>query len=351
MLRKRVSVSIPVFNEEKYIIATLQGFLNQDFPKDLFEIIVVDNNSTDKTKRLVKEFAERFPKLDIKLVNEKQQGQIFARKKGIDMGQKSTYLLSLDGESLVPQNFISQSIKTLQKRNVDGVAWRLKLPWDIFLKFSEEMRENISLFIRKKEAIQSFIESYFGRNLDGSAFGIRSSVYKKIGGMRLSGGPLRYDDDIILGRRIIYNGGKIVSSRGSVVVSGRRMLADTENYLSGRSHWGEEKLQFFRREKIKNKFLSKKDFNALWEERLKVSAEIFLRHMLDVMLYYQRHPESKTARKYILKSAELFQTSLKSCLSMIEGLKWEMAYDILKNEFQTEVERKIKLYVQKKLRN
>lgn len=351
MLRKKVSVSIPVFNEEKYIVPTLQRFLDQDYPKDLFELIVVDNNSTDRTRLLVREFTKRYPELGIKLIKEKQQGQIYARKKGLDSGRQSAYLLSLDGESLVPRNFISQSVRALQKRNVDGVAWKLKLPWNIFINFPDEMRRNITLFIRKKDLVQSFIESYFGPNLDGSAFAITSNIYKKIGGMTLGSGPLRYDDDIILGRRIIYNGGRIVFSRGYVVVSGRRMLADIKNYLSGRSHWGEKELQFFRKRKIKPIFLSRKDFGVLWKERLKVSAEIFLRHLLDAMLYYQQHPQNKVVKKYIKKSIKPCQASLESCLSMIEGMGWKEAFDILNDKFQTEIEQEIKLYVQKEIPN
>jgi len=49
-----ISVVIPAFNEENFIAKTLESLLNQDF-KD-FEIIVVDNNSTDQTAEIAKKF-------------------------------------------------------------------------------------------------------------------------------------------------------------------------------------------------------------------------------------------------------------------------------------------------------
>lgn len=351
MTRKRISISIPVFNEQAYILSTLQRFLEQNYPKKPFELIIVNNNSTDKTELLVKKFAKKNLALNIKLVKEKRQGQIYARKKGLDLGRQATYLFTLDGESLVPPNFISQSVDILQKRNADGVAWKLRLPWDIFLNFPKEMRGKLAFFIQKKDIIQSFLQSYFGPILDGSSFVITNSIYKKIGGIALSGGPLRYDDDIILGRRILYNGGRIASSSGYVTVSGRRMLADIKGYLAGTSHWGEKKL-WFPREQLKDPpYLSEKDFDFLWEKRLKISAEIFLRFMLDAMLYYQQHPQNKVVKRYIKESTKLCQASLESCFSMIEGIKWKEAFDILKDEFQTKVEQEIRLYVQKEIPN
>ena len=49
-----ISVIIPVFNEEKFLPRCLESLKNQKFK--YFEIIVVDNNSTDKTAEIAKKF-------------------------------------------------------------------------------------------------------------------------------------------------------------------------------------------------------------------------------------------------------------------------------------------------------
>jgi glycosyltransferase involved in cell wall biosynthesis len=48
-----LSIVIPVRNEEKFISETLQALINQDYPKDRFELIVVDGSSTDGTRSVV----------------------------------------------------------------------------------------------------------------------------------------------------------------------------------------------------------------------------------------------------------------------------------------------------------
>ena len=56
-----ISIIITTKNEERNIRNCLESVLSQDYPKDKLEIIVVDNNSTDKTK----EIAIRFPKVKL----------------------------------------------------------------------------------------------------------------------------------------------------------------------------------------------------------------------------------------------------------------------------------------------
>ena len=54
-----VSILIPARNEEKNIADCINDILQQDFPEELFEIIVVDDFSTDSTTRVVEDFCKR----------------------------------------------------------------------------------------------------------------------------------------------------------------------------------------------------------------------------------------------------------------------------------------------------
>lgn len=54
----KVSIVIPTYNEEKNIRTCLNAILRQNYPKDLIEIIIVDNRSTDKTINIIKEYME-----------------------------------------------------------------------------------------------------------------------------------------------------------------------------------------------------------------------------------------------------------------------------------------------------
>jgi len=78
-----VSVVICTYNRDKFIREALNCLARQTISPGDFEIIVVDNNSTDNTAEIVKNFIGEFPQLNIRYVLEKNKGLSFARNRGI----------------------------------------------------------------------------------------------------------------------------------------------------------------------------------------------------------------------------------------------------------------------------
>ena len=72
-----VSIIIPVFNAERYIYHTLKYLLSQDY--DNFEIIIVNDNSSDKSIQIVKSFDSS----KIKIYNNNKSGASSARNYGM----------------------------------------------------------------------------------------------------------------------------------------------------------------------------------------------------------------------------------------------------------------------------
>ncbi|MEM4750977.1 MAG: glycosyltransferase, partial [Desulfurococcaceae archaeon] len=68
--KPKVTVIIPTYNEAKFIKKKLDNIYEQDYPKELMEIIVVDSASTDGTPRLVEEWAREHPEVSIRLLEE-----------------------------------------------------------------------------------------------------------------------------------------------------------------------------------------------------------------------------------------------------------------------------------------
>jgi glycosyltransferase involved in cell wall biosynthesis len=73
-----VSVIIPTYNRAQMVGITLESFFNQNYPTDRYEIIVVDNNSSDNTKQVVDEWGSRAP-VPLIYVFEGRQGVHYAR--------------------------------------------------------------------------------------------------------------------------------------------------------------------------------------------------------------------------------------------------------------------------------
>ena len=75
-----LSVIIPVYNEEKTIIDVLKKIKKNSSSLSKYEIIVIDDGSTDQSKNLLENNKELYDKL---LINETNKGKGFAVKKGI----------------------------------------------------------------------------------------------------------------------------------------------------------------------------------------------------------------------------------------------------------------------------
>lgn len=92
----KVSVIIPVYNEEKNIKNCLDSLMNQVEKPD--EIIVVDNNCTDRTMEVVKKYKE------VKIIKEKKQGITPARNSGFNTAS-GDILAKCDADSILPSNW------------------------------------------------------------------------------------------------------------------------------------------------------------------------------------------------------------------------------------------------------
>jgi len=97
----KISVIIPVYNHEKYIARCLRSITNQSLNKNDYEIIVVDDGSTDKTPKAIKPFLR-----EIKLIkNKKNKGLPNALNQGIKKS-RSKYIVRLDADDYVNQEFL-----------------------------------------------------------------------------------------------------------------------------------------------------------------------------------------------------------------------------------------------------
>lgn len=104
-----VSVLIAARNEQDHIIRCLESVVNQTYPKDLFEVIVIDDRSTDKTMQLVSEFVRH--NLQVKLVHVSDKPEkISGKKNALSMGikeSKGEILLFTDADCRVKDSWVA----------------------------------------------------------------------------------------------------------------------------------------------------------------------------------------------------------------------------------------------------
>jgi cellulose synthase/poly-beta-1,6-N-acetylglucosamine synthase-like glycosyltransferase len=105
------SIIIPARNEAENIANCLQSIVNQNYPTHLFEIIVVDDHSTDSTSLLVAQFQALYPNiLLIKLEDELQGKKLNAyKKKAIDIAiqqSRGNWIITTDADCIAQPNWL-----------------------------------------------------------------------------------------------------------------------------------------------------------------------------------------------------------------------------------------------------
>lgn len=108
----KISVVIPAYNEEKYIGKCLESIVGQNELPD--EIIVVDNNCTDKTVEIAQKFGAR-------IVKEKKQGMIQARNAGFDAA-KYEIIARTDADAILPPDWISKIKEHFKDPNLGALS-------------------------------------------------------------------------------------------------------------------------------------------------------------------------------------------------------------------------------------
>ncbi len=115
----KVSVIIPVLNEEKYVKNCLESILAQDYPQNHLEVILVDGNSEDKTIDIIKEYTEKYSFIKL-LANEKKTVQ-----HALNIGIKNAtgkYIVRMDAHASYANDYISKSIEYLKKTKCANVG-------------------------------------------------------------------------------------------------------------------------------------------------------------------------------------------------------------------------------------
>lgn len=100
----RFSIIVPAHNEEKYLGPTLEHIANLSYPAELFEAIVVENGSEDRTLDVARQSAHG----NIRVFETEQKGVSTAKNFGIEqLSPESDWVVFLDADTLLKPSFLS----------------------------------------------------------------------------------------------------------------------------------------------------------------------------------------------------------------------------------------------------
>jgi glycosyltransferase involved in cell wall biosynthesis len=110
-----ISVIVPVWNDEKRIAQCIDALQRQSLSPDLYEVIVVDNGSTDSTASVI----ARYP--DVVLVHEPQPGSYAARNRGLARA-RGVYVAFTDSDCIPQSDWLERGLNTVAGRTDIGIV-------------------------------------------------------------------------------------------------------------------------------------------------------------------------------------------------------------------------------------
>ncbi len=221
----KLSVVIPAYNEEKYIGETLRNLI-EHAGKDIYEIIVVDNASTDNTSGAARKYK------GVKVIREERKGLTRARQTGL-LASKGELIAYIDADTHIKPSWFHKVRLEFEKNPrivclsapyslYDASKWKRMLTWSYW---------NLLAYPTYMLLMKYMVL--------GANFVARRSVLLKIGGFDAT--IQFYGEDTDIARRL-HRVGKVKFLRKSLVTSSaRRMEAEgwikiglkyTTNFLS-----------------------------------------------------------------------------------------------------------------------
>ena len=114
-----LTVIIPNYNNELTIKNTIDSILNNNYKN--FEIIIIDDYSTDKSVEIIRKNYENNPKIKL-YINNKNHGTFYGRNKGILLSN-GYYIANVDGDDTIHPNKFVFEISELEKENKNGLKY------------------------------------------------------------------------------------------------------------------------------------------------------------------------------------------------------------------------------------
>ena len=190
MNRPLISVVIPCYNQGKYLEETVKSALASSYRP--LEIILVNDGSTDNSLEIANKLEANHP--EIQVIDQPNGGVAKARNTGIAHA-KGKYVLPLDGDDLISDNYIKEAIETLESNP------KVKVVYCQAVKFNEQTQKPWKLkpFSRRQLAKDNmiFVAAVF-----------RKSDCEAVGG---------FSEDMKMGRedwefwiKMLKNGGEVV---------------------------------------------------------------------------------------------------------------------------------------------
>ncbi|MEA3558825.1 MAG: glycosyltransferase [Candidatus Thermoplasmatota archaeon] len=124
--RPTVTVVVPAYNEGSFVKKTLKALLRSDYPKELFQIIAVDDGSRDDTFKNILEMANKHPDMIKALRFQKNRGKREAMAEGVKHA-KGEIIVFIDSDTIVEKDAVRHLVAPFTDSRIGGVTGKVKV--------------------------------------------------------------------------------------------------------------------------------------------------------------------------------------------------------------------------------
>lgn len=236
------SIIVPTYNRADEIGELLNSLVHQTIDDSLFEIIIVDDGSTDDTEKIISNVKSKSG-LNITFLKQSHKGPGEARNYGMQEA-KGEYFLFIDSDCIADENWLNayKGILETGERKPAGFGGPDRV-LSTFSPVQKAIDYSMTSFITTggiRGHSKKVISKYYPRSFN---MGVHADVVKKIGGM----GKLRHGQDIEFSHRIISTGEPVIKVDDAVVYHKRRM--SIKKFFRQVFNWGVARINLYKIDK------------------------------------------------------------------------------------------------------
>ncbi|OCN05575.1 hypothetical protein A4S06_08395 [Erysipelotrichaceae bacterium MTC7] len=113
----KISIVVPVYNAEKYLVDCLESLVNQTYQD--YEIVAINDGSTDQSKVILDQYAKTYDSMVV--YHQENQGQAKARNKGVELA-RGEFICFVDSDDAITLDALTQLVSKQEEHN-DDIVW------------------------------------------------------------------------------------------------------------------------------------------------------------------------------------------------------------------------------------
>jgi glycosyltransferase involved in cell wall biosynthesis len=196
-----ISIIVPVYNVEKFLNRCLDSIFEQEFPFP-FEVIAVDDCSTDNSLEFLKEYQKTESRLII-LEHNVNKKLSCARNSGI-VASTGEYIMHVDSDDWLLPGALKELYHIISEHKVDIVVFNYVRENELGIKTNIEIIKNNKIVTDKKEIIELFVGACWNKIVKREL--LKDLIYGKVG--------LNSEEDLIYSSEVLLKSKSVYLSRG-----------------------------------------------------------------------------------------------------------------------------------------